>query len=172
MGEFVFNRGRLQTQHSYPDTRLGSNGGVGPFARNLALFSAGETPAPISSGDQITWTFVAVGADGVPEVPITPKITGELRITGDLVVVNGSGSPQSIVVQGEIDGTPIGVLFNGVETLADGESATIPIFFETLTSPPTPVGVTSNVEIRLTTTGALGLASAQLDVQEVTQLTG
>lgn len=172
MSEFVGRTGALRV-YSYPEGPR--NAALGLLARNLATF-AGEGALAIATtpGTQIPWTFIASGAASGVDVPITPRSTGALRITGKLTVIHGgAGAAESVTVQVEIGGVPIAVTFNGSDTLsAAGDLSEIPIFAELL---PTPslVGVLGQVEVRLIASGAdLGLVNAMLDIQEVSATTG
>lgn len=108
------------------------------------------------------------------DVRITPKSTGNLRITGTVTVINGNGAPRTVTVQVEYGGgVVIAAPLDSEQTVdATPAEATIPIFIET--GPGiTPVGTTSEIEIRLigSDTG-VNVIAAQLDIQEVGPTTG
>ena len=175
MSEFVGRTGHKRN-YSYPVPRF--TGLVGPFARNYATGPAGETPTAIGTGPGtvVPWNFIAVGGAGT-DVPITPKATGYLRITGMLTIVNTGGSPESVQVQVQIGLVSLSVPAEEEVTVPAGDSVAIPIFAEVdpTISPNVPVGSTRDIEILLTASGGgLGLVgeSSILDIQEVQKPTG
>lgn len=174
MTEFVGHA--IGTRHySYPETPRGA--GALAFARNVAGGPAGEVPTDIavSPGTQVPWSGIAVGTAPSVNVPITPKVTGHLRITGVLTIVNVSGTPRLVLVQLQIGGvTPVLIPEIEQPTIPAGDIVAVPILFETA-PPQTPIGTTSNIQILLTASGAgLGLVqlSSILDIQEVGLETG
>lgn len=170
MTEFV-NRSIGSRQHSYPETR---GAGALAFARNIAAGPAGETPTDIATGGgtQVPWAviFAPTPSSGV-DVPITPRVTGALRITGMLTIVNVAVTASTVHVQVQIDGVTIpfpGGAFDESSTVPASGTVVLPIF--AITGPLlTPVGATHNVEVLLIAS-AVGLGMVQessfLDIQE------
>ncbi len=105
-------------------------------------------------------------------VPITPRSTGVVRISGVIVVQNTTGGPASEVEAFiQIDGTPLNPpAIIAVAPLADDQTAEIPFLAEvTLT-----VGVTANVSILVASDVAVDILadSSAIDLQEVSVATG
>ena len=178
MGEFIFNRGRSKTAHSYPDTRAGANSPPGgAFARNYATGPSTSTPISDGLGTQVPWV-AAVPGTNPEDVPITPRVTGYVLITGLLTINNTDVSKNEVQVLVEIEGIPLPVPQNErntIDTNVTGESGgaeAIP--FET--TPLLPIGVTSNVQIRVISSDAgknnLLQFSSTISVQEVSAPTG
>lgn len=170
MTEFVGRTGALRL-YSYPDTR---GAGSLAFARNIAAGPAGETPTAIATGGgtQVPWAviFAPTPSSGV-DVPITPRVTGALRITGMLTIVNAAVTASTVHVRVQIDGVTIpfpGSAFDELSTVPASGTVVLPIF--AITGPLlTPVGETHNVEILLiasATNLAMVQESSFLDIQE------
>jgi hypothetical protein len=182
MGEFIFNRGRSRTAHGYPETRAGANAPpIGLLARN---FAAGP-PTPdaqaidVSPGTQVQWV-AAVPGTNPEDVPITPRVTGLIQVSGVITVANTSGSTRQVQVQIEFNSTTLPVpqtentaVSANVAEETNGYLA-IPFLVEFL--PGTPLGTQVNVHVRLTalTTTSLELPvlSSTIVVQEVLPRTG
>jgi hypothetical protein len=102
MGEFRI--GRKFAQHSYPESRFGD----GAFARNFASGPpTGEGPTPIvTTGTPVSWETIESGAPPGVNVPITPHVTGRIRIIATIVVASVAGAGL-VGIGAVIDGTPI-----------------------------------------------------------------
>jgi hypothetical protein len=181
MGEFRI--GRKSAQHSYPESRFA--GLLGPFARN---FAAGPLlPDVVVVGDGITggtpilWDIIESGAPASISVPITPKSTGIIRITGVVAVKNSSGAAVNVLVQVALNGVRQVVPFSEEVTVVNhapdafniGGAATLPIVAELA---GLVVGVTRLVSIVVTAETAVAInllaATCTLDIQEVAAATG
>lgn len=183
MGEFRI--GRSRAQHSYPETRRNT---TLQFARNFAA-GPGETTDVasgngITGGTQIPWAIIeSVGVvfpPGVVDVPITPRITGIIQITG--VVEVKSSAPAIVLVQVQlgVDGgaLPAGgrssvPLLETVTVDAGGEAIPILVDLPAILA----IGVTRTIQIVVSDilgagTVILALESSTLDVQEVPAATG
>lgn len=135
---------------------------------SVPAFALGVTTFDLSA--PIDGTTTAGTIDDQVNVPITPRATGIVLISGVVTVQNGSGSPVAAELTIQVDGTPIPVpAFAGFDPLADGETVTIPFLAETTI----PIGETHNVQILVTANGADLIADASaLSIQEVSVATG
>jgi len=180
MTEFVGRTGSHRV-YSYPEARRNT---TVPFARNFAAgpSSSGGSDQPIlvqdvgtPSNNAVLWSLLEVGTSPNINVPITPKSSGIVRISGVLTVLNSDASPHTVWVVIVVDGVAVPDPFNEVFTVAGGEGTYAVIPFLTETS-PLAIGVTSTVEILVIadTNDVLTLtrASATLDLQEVVPATG
>jgi len=171
MGEFRI--GRKFASHSYPESRAAT---TVPFARNFAtgptLFAA--PPDVQTTGTQVPWNVIESGAPPGFDVPITPKSTGRIRITGVVAVKNSTMSPVLVTVLVQLNGAnEFNPLF--LSAVVDSEGAVaIPIVAE-LSALLAP-GVQRLIEffVFASADGAISLTveSSSIDVQEVPFATG
>lgn len=170
MGEFRI--GRSRAQHSYPDTPRG--GGAFAFARNYA---STEQSQNFGAGSfNINWQSIeAPGADPVPgtNVPITPQVTGRIRIIVTGVYRNTTLNMVNVAEIVFVDGN---LITEGAETV-DGTvdttngDATITVVVDTTVTP----GSTHQVSIQCaasTASSGVTLELAQIDIQELPVATG
>jgi hypothetical protein len=168
MSEFVGRTGSNRV-YSYPETRR-SGDPLTAFARNFATGT--KSSAAISGGGiQVPWNAIDV-SPGTPstDVPITPRSTGIVRISGVISVENSSGSPIAVAIVSVQINNGIALPFSSVVApLADDEAITIPFLVEV----SLPIGVTSNIEIFVSGDNAHLLADGSaIEVQEVSVATG
>lgn len=175
MSEFVGRTGS-QRLYSYPEApRGGSYSAL--FARNFAYGPLFPTPVDIdtSPGTDVPWSVIESGALAGVIVPITPRSSGVVRISGVIVVKSSSESAESVSLQilgnGDI---LLGVPFLETQSIIANGFAAIPFASEAY---PLPVGVVVNIKIRLTAStggGVLQLRpdSSTIDLQEVPVATG
>lgn len=137
----------------------------------VPAFAAGVTTfdlnSPLSDGSTIGGAIENASTPTV-NVPITPRTTGVVLITGVVGFINGgSGGPINVSVTVEANGTP--VIVTSYESVVDNTSATIPFMAEVFL----PVGVTSNIQVSVTGDNAdlIGDGSA-INIQEVSVSTG
>jgi hypothetical protein len=141
---------------------------------SVPAFAAGVTTFNLSAPIDATTTggFIFDVTSGTVDVPITPRATGILLVSGVVTFINGSGSPVAVAtVQVALNGVAQGVPFDlQVGPLADGDTITIPFMAELILL---TVGTTYYVEIIVTGDGLdlLGEDSA-LSIQEVSFATG
>jgi len=178
MGEFIFGRGRSKTAHSYPDPRQGAPG-TGPFARNFATGPGGDGPITVStSGTQIPWGSVDVAGSSIQDVPITPKSSGVIRISGEVVFNNTTDAPLNVQVQVQIDN--VTYLFPADETNTvdaapapeDAGREAVPFLVQV---PGLAIGTTVTVQVlvtSLTSEVTMPLNSSSVEVQEVAVSSG
>lgn len=172
MGEFRI--GRTRAQHSYPESRQNT---TVPYARNSALFVKTSmvltgTPAPIP------WSLIESTFAGGVNVPITPKTTGLVLLTGMVTIVNtDSGHVARVLLNIKVGAFVLAAPFSIADLPANpspGSTITIPIVF----SGPTPllIGSTTNIQIQASQTGAdadtVSVVDATLSLQEVVPATG
>jgi hypothetical protein len=177
MTEFVGRTGALRV-YSYPTT---PRAGVGPqgYARNFASGPADDTAIAEDPGTAVPWHTVDAGAG--PDIPITPKVTGIIRISGVLTIEGGGEGASDIQVIVQIDSG------SGFVTQA-APSQNAPLFeFNTVGNTETEavpfeaeikgltIGTTVQVRILLIATHVgtvLSQESSTIEVQEVTAATG
>jgi hypothetical protein len=166
MGEFRI--GRKYAHHFYPDTPRGA--GALSLARNFAM-GPGDPTDVVTAGDggtQIPWDFIESDGPLGVDVPITPRVTGQILFKGVVVVKNNSLSPVNVTVQVEIDDL---TLFAPVlqETVTANGLAAIP--FEALTFTPIPIGVLATVQVILTASVndaiTLNVDGSTIEIEEV-----
>jgi len=128
VSEFVGRTGSMRV-YSYPETRRSGSDPLTAFARNFATGTKGSnTVGP--DGLDIVWNAIDVGVDPDNDVPITPKATGQLLITGVITLTNGTGAPIDAVVTVHLDGVAAGPSF-ATMTIPAGATAAIPFMAET-----------------------------------------
>jgi len=171
MSEFVGRTGSRRV-YSYPEARRNT---TVPFARNSALGPTTDTAIAfgdgVTGGTVIPWSVLGVGAAGT-NVPITPRTTGLITISGVFVVLNNSGAPVDVQAQVAAPGRLPIPATEKVTVPANGYAA-IPF----LAGGVGVVGTTSNVSIVLTAFTddvdvELIAGSSSLEIQEVSLPTG
>jgi hypothetical protein len=173
MSEFVGHA--IGSRHySYPETPRGAAVGGGEFARNFAIGPATATPVT-TAGTPIPWEVVTVAGTNPEDVPITPRSTGTLRISGVVSVENDSVNTDDVTVQLRIDGTVFPVPAPMVSTGEGGEGgfSVIPFLFVLV---GVPIGVQMILGL-VVTSGAdseIGVTAhnSTMDVEEVPLATG
>ena len=170
MGEFRI--GRKFAQHSYPESRRNT---TLPFARNSAFGPS----APLSlttGGVLVPWASVEAGAPpGSTSIPITPQVTGIVRMIGMFLVQNTAVSSEIATFLVSINGGPP-IPVPSQATVDAGTELTPG--FETLPFvldlPPLPVGTTSHISVlaRSSADNTLTVTTATFDVQELPLATG
>ena len=174
MGEFRI--GRKFAQHSYPESRRDS---TLAFARNSAQGPGGDAPVPVTTGGtQILWETIESGGGPSEDVPITPLVTGRIRIIAMVAVTNTIGVPTTVKVVAQVEdvtipGSPVPEATVDESTDAGNGFETITYVFDTTLL---PVGATKHIEI-LVTAGVdnaieLTLENSTLDIQELPAATG
>jgi len=136
---------------------------VPAFASGVTTF---DLTAPID-GSTVGGTIENASTPTV-NVPITPRVTGVVLITGVVGFINGSGGPVNASVTVEANGTPISVPVS-FAALGDGTQVTVPFMVEAFL----PVGVTSNIQVSVTGDAADLIADGSaINIQEVSVATG
>jgi hypothetical protein len=151
--------------------------GIGGFAgQPLVLASnAASGPAastPIGAGTKVPWAALDVGGAGTI-VPITPKLTGRVRVAFSITMLNTAATLAAISAR---------ILIGGVAQVAPFIATAVPgngvgvfgiVSFEAEVT--LPVGVTSSIEVDLTTVGAsmtMYPSGSTLALQELPAATG
>lgn len=178
----IIGRGRY-ARETYPGAQRAS----AAFARNFALFANLAAPQPVSPGP-VTLLWDNGGVNGVESnpvgapgtvVPITPKVTGRVRVIVTVEVKNQGGSEVEVAValhaappSGPIP--PDAVVTNNME-IAGIEVITF-VFDYTPMTGTLPVGGTTNLSVLVTTgptlPGSVNIIAATMDVQELPLATG
>jgi hypothetical protein len=176
MSEFVFHTGGIGAGrlHSYPETRGGGNALLA-FARNFASGPLEVTTIP-TAGIEVPWDPIYSGATPGVDVPITPRATGLIRVSGVLDVKNSSDTPETVNLVIRIGAIELAFPFLESNSLESGASEAIPFLAETLSTEAFPLGATVNVRVFVTSTSdtdvqLIALASS-IEVQEVAAPTG
>lgn len=175
MTEFVGRTGSKRV-YSYPETPRTASALA--LARNFA-YGPGTTTSIGTSATPVPWNAIGVGSPGI-NVPITPRVTGLVRVSGVICVKSLSGIQESVNVQVVVNGVPLLSPFFEVPTVEAGGAIAIPILTEidvfTNGGSQLPLGATANVQIVLSASndGVLELAtqSSSLELQEVLAETG
>lgn len=166
-----FRVGRKSAQHSYP-TSPGAAGGAAAFARNFAQGPSVDTAVADGAGTQIPWAFIESGAAPGVHVPITPQVTGRVRIVGVFAIVSVDEASVNIHFTVQIDDVTHATPVVSATVPASG-LATVPFLVDI---PVLPVGTTSNISILATASDSPGLSLAELsstlDIQELPAATG
>jgi hypothetical protein len=167
MGEFRI--GRKHAQHSYPDTPRGA---VAAFARNYASTNQNQD---FSTGTvDVAWQAIESGAAPGTDVPVTPRVTGRVRIITTCVLINETLNPINVSVFSRIDGSPVGEAAETVDAATETSNGESTITF-VVDADALPVGAAHQVSVRCTSSSAtadLTLAVAQVDIQELPAATG
>ena len=187
----MFRIGRKQASHAYPEPLRsgppGSQGPIGPqgptgpqgppgpqlpFANNYAEGPAALTAIPGGGGVQLPWSTIASGAVAGPDVPITPMVTGRLRILAVVNVVNEDIANVAVVrLQAQVNSVSVGPFVEFAVPTAG--TLTVPLQLETTV----PISATSNVEILATSViggspSIVNNAKATITIQEISNITG
>ena len=180
MSEYVCHTGGISAGrlHSYPETRGGGNALLA-FARNFAAGPTEVTAIP-TAGIEIPWGLIYSLSDTIPvggtDVPITPRATGRIRVSGVLVVKNSSDTAETVNLVIRIGAIELAFPFLEANSIESGGVEAIPFLGETLISEAFPLGVTTTVRIFATSTNDTDVELVALDstieVQEVAVPTG
>lgn len=138
----------------------------------VPAFAAGVTTFNLNAAIDGSTTGGAIENASTPSVnvPITPRTTGVVLVSGQITISNTSGSPVSgILVNVEVDGSLVAVPTTIVTPLADGQTITVPLLVEVVL----PIGTTSNIQVFVSGDGAFVVAdTSSINVQEVAVATG
>ncbi len=102
MTEFIGRTGSKRV-YSYPVTPRGASASGAGFARNFAIGPASPQDV-FTTGTAITWQAVDVPGTNPEDVPITPRSTGNIRVSGVVTVENASVNSDSVTVQLKVNG--------------------------------------------------------------------
>lgn len=174
MGEFIFNRGRSKTAHSYPEAPRGGSP-LTAFARNFAAGPATDTAVP-TAGIEIPWGLIYSGASPGVNIPITPRATGRIRVSSVIAIKNNSDATQRVTIVVRIGAIELAFPFLEANSIEAGGVEMIPVLAETLVGEALPLGASVNARIFITSTDdtdveLVGLNST-IEVQEVPIPTG
>ena len=179
MSEFVGRTGSHRV-YSYPEAPRG--GSSVPFARNSAIGPQFDGPLPITqAGVLIPWQGIEnVGSvpPGTTDVPITPRVTGVVRVICTIAVQN-VGTTQNVEANLLVDGSLVASFPNTILGPGEGpdefETITFAFDFSPATAPLLPLGTSFQVSIKLLSDVddvSLQLDTATLDIQELQAATG
>jgi hypothetical protein len=168
-GKSAVGRTGALRMYKYPEPR---SAGTSAFARNFA--TGPKTATALSdTPTQVRWNAIDVGTSPGTDVPITPRVTGVVRIIAVLSVQNASGDDADMAVKVQIDGSDLPLPDAEVVSIRPGSSDVVVVLVETTL----PLNTTSNVQITLATgnsdqTATLIQDSSSMEVQEVSNSTG
>jgi hypothetical protein len=175
---FIIGRGRY-ARETYPETGGSSDAA---FARNSATGPSGLVPLDNGVDTYVPWHEVeSVGIGTTIHVPITPKVTGKIRVIAMIGINNTTLDPATVDVRVAVgDGaTPIPVPVPVAVATVDGTATPSIIEIPVLVDFDLPIGVTSNISIMATLTGtgvgAIGNFVTDLcsiDIEELSVSTG
>lgn len=164
--------GRKFAGETYPISP-GARGGSAAFARNSASGVAAFGGQAISTvAAPIQWAAIESGASPSANVPITPHVTGRIRITGMVTIANATGAAQHVDMQAQVDGgSPITFPLAQASVIANG-FATVPFVLDLGSgTAPLSVGVAHTIALSIAASanGALSVtfSSSFMDIQEV-----
>lgn len=174
MTEFVGRTGARRV-YSYPERPRGSE--LALLARNFAAGPSSATDIDIAP-TPIPWNIVDVGGAGTT-VPITPRSSGIILISGVISIKSTSGIQESVLVQVVVNGLPLLVPFLQNPTIEANGFISIPFLTElnlATFGSLLPVGVAAAVSILVTAANAdtlqLAVDSSSMTIQEVRPATG
>ena len=160
-----FRSGNKRNSHPYPETPRGVN--LQTFARNSA--AGPDDDISIIGPTLVPWEAIESSGLAGTDVPITPRSTRILLVTGVITVKNTDVAPMDVQIEVLLDGATV--------TPPDFENVTVdPVGFEaipvlTILPLASAVGVTRNISFRLTAetdNNVLIIAeSSSLSIQEV-----
>jgi len=137
---------------------------------SVPVFAAGVTTFDLSGaidGSTVGGTLENASTPTV-NVPITPRTTGVVLITGVVGFINGSGSSVNVSVTVEVNGTAVPVVISH-DAVEDGTETTVPFMVEVFL----PVGTPSQIQVSVTGDNAdLITDGSALNIQEVSVATG
>lgn len=170
MSEFVGRTGS-QRVYSYPEAPRG--GYAAQFARNFASGPATTTTIDIDPGTQLPWDVIDSGAPPGVNVPITPRSSGIILVTGVISLKSSSEIDEVVQLLIEVNGVPLPVPFLESNTISASGFEAIPFVAE-ITG--LAVGVAANVQVRLISSNATDIGatldSSTINLQEVPAATG
>jgi hypothetical protein len=166
----AFRIGRKHAQHTYPENRGGAAAAL--FARNFAEGPLINTTIT-DGGIQIPWAFVESGAPAGVNVPITPRSSGILRISGVIVIASTAEVDRVVSLVVQVNGASMSVPLTEANTVTAGGFEVVAFATETLAL---PIGPTYNVQIFLNASAPDELLvearSSTIEVQEILAATG
>jgi hypothetical protein len=172
----AFRIGRKHAQHTYPESRATT---TVPLARNSA--SGPDESTDIDTTVQVPWNVIENGAVAGVNVPITPKTTGVIHVTGVITVA----STDLTLVQLFVEVSGVDAPVPAAEAMTVAASAVVAIPFDVILgagangapiATPLVIGATVPVQIRLAQTVGAGAnivaLSSTISIQEVVPVTG
>lgn len=168
---------KRKSPEAYPEPRRGSSTSDS-FARNFASAPDTQTLVDADPGSQIIWNSMDVGTAPSTDVPITPAVTGIIRVSGVICLKNTSTDPSvlsGVQLLVQVGNPPVATLIPFLEraSIDVGEAVVIPVLTETA---PQPIGVATSISILLIAGDANAISlvsqSSSLDIQEVAAATG
>lgn len=167
MGEFRI--GRKFARHVYPDNSRAA--ALTLFARNSAVGPSGATDIT-TIGTPVPWDIIESGAPSGPDVPITPRVTGLVSISGVISVKSSSVSQESVQLEAFAGGILVPVPNQEQVSIDPDGFEAIPF----LVLVPLTVGVPTNIRIGLiaSTDNVLQIVfeSSTILIQEMAPATG
>ncbi len=165
-----FRIGRKFAQHTYPQARATS---TVPLARNSA--SGPATAQVIPASAFVTWSVIESGTVAGVNVPITPKSTGIVHVTGVITVSSVDGATVELSVRNPDAIYPVPAA--EVVTIPSADSVAIPfdvILGAGANGPALAIGVPISIRVQLDAGPEITVAatSSTISIREVTPVTG
>lgn len=169
MTEYVGRTG-AKRNYSYPENPRAA--ALGLFARNFA--SGPKVDTNIADVEvNIPWNSIDVPPNaGNTDVPITPRATGVVLISGMVAVANTSGAQCAVLITVKLDGVPIAPPTVMSPTVENGGLVIVPILIEV----DIPVGETHAISVSAEGEAVSNVIlvgeGSSLNLQEVSVATG
>jgi hypothetical protein len=168
-----FRIGRKHAQHTYPQAVSGGPGLAG-YARNFAQGPAANQAVPVSPGTLLTpWNPIESGAAPGSTVPITPKVTGLVLVTGTIEGAIAVEGEDNLFVQIDVDGVPLLNPITGNPVGTGTGSGFMSVSFCVLAQ--LIVGETHHIGVIVSSSSgdvALNAHNSTISIQEVAAATG
>ena len=169
MGEFITRPTRVGPVHGYPDNPRAA--ALALFARNFAS-GPGTDTAVTTAGTLVPWSAIDSGAPAGTDVPITPRSTGVVRISGVLSLSCISEGNEWVQLLVQVGGVAQAIPAVEKDTVSAGGFTAVPFLAEVTL----PIGVAANIQIKLNPrvndTVTIVADSCTIEVQEVPVATG
>jgi|HubBroStandDraft_1064217.scaffolds.fasta_scaffold139983_1 hypothetical protein len=163
--------GRKSAAETYP-VSPGAQGGSAANARNSAVGPAGNvtiTAAGSPPTQAITWQFVEAGVNASPNVVVTPRASGDFKVTAVVNVSNPQGAAIELLAVVTVNGTAVSEISQQSVPIGANSSLTLlPFGVSGL-----PLGTPANIGVKVSGNGLqLTAASSTIFVEEVRPATG
>lgn len=176
MGHLI-GKGR-SARETYPRSPAAGGGGSGSaFASNAASGPASLPNDVVPLGTLVPWSAIASGATPTVAIPIHPAVTGRMRISGSVGIVNASVDALPLSVQLVIDGTTFFGTFQQATLETAGTSEVqIPFLYELFEGASLSLGAhTIGIIVKSVgslTTANIRVQTCSIDIQELPAATG
>jgi hypothetical protein len=163
--------GRKSASETYPQT---GRGGSSAYARNSAQGPATVTAITSTASpptQALVWQLVESGGGATANVPVTPRVTGNLKVTVVLNVNNPTGAAIQFSAVVTIGGTAVAQISQQVIPTGASDNGSLTIQPFGLTG--NPLGVPVEIGVKVSGNGlTLTNLESSLFVEEVPLATG